>query len=182
MGKLKDLIGQRFGKLIVVSKEPSRKGFVYWKCKCDCGQSKTIMGMSLGRLNYSGTPKSCGCVSHANKRFKKLPFEAIFNRLKANSGVDNKEFNLTLAEYVSFTEQPLCHYCHKELFWVTCYTAGKPYGHNLDRIDNTKGYSVDNCVPCCGRCNRGKTHMFSYDEWYAMTACFRNSKGINVGC
>ena len=72
MGKLKDLIGCKIGKLTVVKKEPSRKGFVYWKCKCDCGNEKIIMGLSLKRPNYSGTEKICGCMSHIKNREKKV--------------------------------------------------------------------------------------------------------------
>ena len=34
----KDLLGQRFGKLLVVQKTDKRKdGRIVWKCKCDCG-------------------------------------------------------------------------------------------------------------------------------------------------
>lgn len=28
--------------------------------------------------------------------------------------------------------------------------------NGIDRIDSTKGYSADNCVPCCSKCNRMK--------------------------
>ena len=30
---------------------------------------------------------------------------------------------------------------------------------NLDRIDNTKGYTKKNLAVCCWRCNRKKGHM-----------------------
>ncbi len=36
MAKLIDLTGQRFDKLIVLEKAPSRKRHTYWKCQCDC--------------------------------------------------------------------------------------------------------------------------------------------------
>ena len=42
-----------------------------------------------------------------------------------------------------------------------CYYCGKPSVeglkmHGLDRIDNSKGYHIDNVVPCCEQCNRAK--------------------------
>ena len=30
------------------------------------------------------------------------------------------------------------------------------YVNGIDRIDSTKGYSVNNCVPCCTMCNKMK--------------------------
>jgi len=47
------------------------------------------------------------------------------------------------------------------LFLSDCYYCGKPSVeglkiHGLDRIDNNKGYHLDNVVPCCEQCNRAK--------------------------
>jgi hypothetical protein len=37
------------------------------------------------------------------------------------------------------------------------------YGYNLDRVDNTKGYSKNNCTVCCKVCNRMKYTLSSVD-------------------
>ena len=37
MAKLIDLTGQKFDKLLVLEKAPSRARHTYWKCQCDCG-------------------------------------------------------------------------------------------------------------------------------------------------
>ena len=37
LSKIIDLIGQGFGKLIVLEKLGTKNGRVVWKCKCDCG-------------------------------------------------------------------------------------------------------------------------------------------------
>lgn len=51
-----DLIGQRFGRLTVISKA-DRKGYVI--CKCDCGNTHTVFA---GNLTRSRSPtQSCGC-------------------------------------------------------------------------------------------------------------------------
>lgn len=39
------------------------------------------------------------------------------------------------------------------------------YWSGLDRIDNSKGYSVDNCVPCCKHCNWAKKDL-TQEEFY----------------
>jgi hypothetical protein len=40
-----------------------------------------------------------------------------------------------------------CHWCGGTL---------SPTGGGLDRLDNTLGYTVANCVPCCPQCNNAK--------------------------
>lgn len=55
-----DLTGERFGKLLVLRRDPGRKdnGNYFWICECDCGNRKSIRGTSLTKEN--GT-RSCGC-------------------------------------------------------------------------------------------------------------------------
>lgn len=56
-----DLVGQRFGRLIVVEDTHKRKfGSVIWKCLCDCGNATEVMATSL----KNGSTQSCGCLHH----------------------------------------------------------------------------------------------------------------------
>ena len=58
LGK-KDLVGRRFGKLVVVKVTKERKrGHVLWECRCDCGQIAFVSGSDL----KSGNNRSCGCM------------------------------------------------------------------------------------------------------------------------
>lgn len=62
MGKLIDLVGQKFGNLTVTSRGPTDKNRnVTWWCACDCGKQreKTARGDHL----KSGAIKSCGCLN-----------------------------------------------------------------------------------------------------------------------
>ena len=74
MGNIKDLTGQRFGKLVAIEPTQLRSGTsVVWRCKCDCGNEKLVASRSL----LSGNTKSCGCERHKVKdltgqRFGKL--------------------------------------------------------------------------------------------------------------
>lgn len=39
--------------------------------------------------------------------------------------------------------------------------------NGIDRVDNNKGYTLNNCVPCCKTCNQAK-HRLSQEyfiEW-----------------
>jgi hypothetical protein len=64
MMRLKDLTGARFGKLTVIERAPSRKGHTFWKCKCDCGNTKIVESYDLQHGKYF----SCGCEKRPNPR------------------------------------------------------------------------------------------------------------------
>lgn len=55
-----DLTGQVFSRLTVLRKNGKAKyGQSLWECKCECGNTKTIIGSNLLR----GLTKSCGCLN-----------------------------------------------------------------------------------------------------------------------
>ena len=57
--KAADLIGKRFGRLIVISRAGSNvHQKTMWLCKCDCGNEKILIGCHLTNSNS----KSCGCI------------------------------------------------------------------------------------------------------------------------
>ena len=55
--RLIDLTGQRFGKLVVISRESKYHRNATWRCICDCGKETVVRGDVLCR----GTTQSCGC-------------------------------------------------------------------------------------------------------------------------
>ncbi len=57
MPALIDLVGTRFGRLIVLSRSPKQARDIAWECSCDCGKNVTVSGRDL---RYGDT-KSCGC-------------------------------------------------------------------------------------------------------------------------
>ena len=59
-----DMIGQRFGKLVVVSRaENDKKGQARWLCQCDCGGYTITTRYNL----ITGQTKSCGCILRSPK-------------------------------------------------------------------------------------------------------------------
>lgn len=55
----KDEIGNRYGKLVVISEAGRDKdGKILWNCLCDCGNEKIALGKSL----RAGLVLSCGCL------------------------------------------------------------------------------------------------------------------------
>jgi hypothetical protein len=172
--KLIDKTGKRFGSLVVQERVPRPEGIegkseAWWLCLCDCGNESFVRAGSL----RDGLTKSCGCGQGHNRL---RPYEALYKRVRRDNTVRLRslEFTLTYEEFLEFTKIDKCHYCWSPIKWQEYSSNGT--GYNLDRAENSKGYSKDNVVPCCGRCNMGKRDTFSYDEWYGMTAYFRNRK------
>lgn len=65
------------------------------------------------------------------------------------------EFHLTFEEYAAIIERP-CHYCGNPRVSAT--------GRGMDRVDNSKGYSVDNVLPCCPPCNLFRGDTYTVEE------------------
>lgn len=63
MGHAIDLTGMRFGRLIVIERIQSHSPHAVWRCKCDCGQERNVIGQNLRRH----VQKSCGCLDLERK-------------------------------------------------------------------------------------------------------------------
>lgn len=52
----------------------------------------------------------------------------------------------------------------EEILSKPCYYCRDTYRIGLDRIDNSKGHTQDNVVPCCIECNTVRNNLFSVEE------------------
>lgn len=158
--KVINLTGQIFTRLTVIEKVENNKwGDVQWLCRCICGNEVIVRSYNL----KSGASKSCGCLQkEIVKKIRILPKgEGAFNNLyysyKEHARKRNIEWNLTKKQFKILTKGN-CIYCGIEPLQVN-----HPKRHNgdyiyngIDRVDNNKGYIIDNCVSCCGYCNWAK--------------------------
>jgi hypothetical protein len=105
----------------------------------------------------------------------------VYNNFRSHAKMRGFDFELTM-EQAEVLFKSNCYYCGIEPKQVKKHPTGKinpnrkwilknyfvpggDYVYNgIDRKDNNKGYSLENCVPCCGRCNRAKDTT-SYDEF-----------------
>lgn len=77
-----DLVGQRFGKLVVVSRygtDKHRKA--QWLCQCDCGNTTVTITGSL----HNGCAKSCGC-NREQARQKAVAMNTIHGAYSGRGG------------------------------------------------------------------------------------------------
>ena len=152
----KDLSGRKFGRLTVISRVEGPRA--RWKCFCDCGGKTIAQGCNL----KDGHTSSCVCFrKESSKRRSMLrPYEGLYNALVKRCAAVGREV-MSFEEFLTFTNKKECSYCGEELKWTTHRTKhGKEFvGRNLDRVNSEKGYTRENCVPCCPSCNRMKSDM-----------------------
>ncbi len=192
--KLKhNLTGKRFGKLIVIeedinkkktSKDGARK-YIYWRCLCDCGNFSSPRSSSL----VGGDAKSCGCGELENNikyavMSRKAPGESIYNTILKNNITGALKRNLTWElsnEEVKELFSSNCFYCNavprKSKANPNCY--GDFYYNGIDRVDNTKGYILTNCVACCTDCNKAKLTKTEQEFYEFISRVFNHLKSLN---
>lgn len=163
-----DLMGQRFGKLIVIEfcgtgNETHKRA--QWKCSCECGNTVIMASCNL----RSGRVVGCGkCRVHIVNQHGKYDlrdydsaFMLFYRATKQSASNRNLTFNLGVDD-VKMISGKDCFYCGvspKQVLKVR-NRFGKDYVYNgIDRVDNTKGYTLDNCVPCCKKCNQAKMNL-----------------------
>lgn len=79
MSKFIDLTGMKFGRYTVISRNGSdSNGSAMWKCKCDCGNIRTVRGYILKK----GQATSCGCVRNTHISISNKRLYGIWSNIK----------------------------------------------------------------------------------------------------
>lgn len=195
----KDLHGQRFGKLVVVSFSGSVKEKATWLCICDCGKEATVVGTRLSR----GQTRSCGCIralnylkanaaslKHGHSRGGRRTTECtIWNSMIGRTTCPtNKGWKCYGGRGITVCE----HWRNFENFLADM--GPRPEGLTLDRKDNDKGYWCPKCFPPDGNCrwatrseqNRNRRpetferHSENMIAWWAkQTQEYKHDRGEN---
>ena len=153
-----NIIEEKYGEL-TVKELINPLGIIKYRCECSCGKNTIVR---FDHLN-NGETRSCGCkrkelLSEANKKsFGESAFNDIYNAYKQGSKARGIYFNLTKEQFRKITQEN-CSYCGIPPFKIRVVKGnnGSYTFNGVDRSDNTKGYIIDNCVPCCEMCNRMK--------------------------
>jgi hypothetical protein len=176
LGQFKDLTGVRFGMLTVLAvdrevekyKDGKRTHVVrYWLCKCDCGKTKAFRSTHLTETRKATIVESCGCLLpelhrssawRAKSRRLGTAFRRLLDSYKANARHRGLSWELTEEQFRELTQFP-CHYSG-ELPSTVLKSRCEEYTYNgIDRVDNTKGYTIENCVTCCHAINLMKLDL-----------------------
>ncbi len=79
----------------------------------------------------------------------------------------HKVCTLTFEEYLTLTRVNKCYYCARPIKRSarSTYKNGDGRQYFLDRVDNARGYSMDNVVVACSLCNLTRHTRFSSEEF-----------------
>lgn len=125
---------------------------------------------------FNGTCKTC--VNEAQNGFNKKNPAVI--RARAAKWKKDNPIRYKIREYKASAKKrglafPLTHEQVENLVTQPCHFCGTPSAGGIDRKDNSQGYLLENCLPCCQYCNRAK-YTRTYDEfegWIARLIEFR---------
>jgi hypothetical protein len=143
---------QRFGRLLVQSLHSrDKKSNARWNCLCDCGNTKVVLGFHL----KNGNTSSCGCYAAEFRAAlaKTADEERRTYTHKSHTAMIGRCYNPKYPSYPRYGGSGIT-VCDRWRFgedgktgWLCFYEdmGPKPTGHSIDRKDNTKGYSLDNC-------------------------------------
>ena len=148
--KYQDLTGLPFGYYTAIRQDGcNSKGVPYWLCRCRCGNERRVRVYHL----LDGSTKSCGCLRRELVRERNTthscayePWYPTYADMMKRCGHwegaserqlrDYRDRGITVCELWqksprAFGDWLLAHGWHK--------------GLQIDRIDNDKGYSPENC-------------------------------------
>lgn len=182
-----EMAGKRFGRLLVLERDLTRKGHqAYWKCRCDCGNTKSINGSSLRR----GLTTSCGC--HRK--------EALRKANRKHGCTHSPEWKSWVAMRARCYDQGCGSYeryggrgitvCERWLgehgfqnFIADMGQKPTPQ-HQLERIDNAKFYYPENCRWATRKeqsINRKGVHLITHNGRTMCATDWRKELGIPKG-
>lgn len=148
-----NLMGKTFGRLAVIkdSGERAKNGNILWECVCDCGKKRLVLGANL----LNGQTKSCGCystdilkkvstkhgLSKVNGKKTKLfmTWDAMRQRCTNSNHASYKDYG---GRGITVCPEWLNNF---KSFYDWSMDNGFSNDLSIDRIDNDKGYSPDNC-------------------------------------
>lgn len=137
IGKLIDITGLRFGRLIAIKPTNQVDKLFWWLCRCDCGNEINTSGNRL----RSGKTKSCGCIVSIRHGLSTSP------TYRSWGGMKQRCLNKNAINYNRYGALGIT-ICKRwiDSFENFIYDMGdRPTGMTLDRIDPFGNYELSNC-------------------------------------
>ena len=141
-----DLTGKRFGRLVAIKPVGNDKhGSKQWLCECDCGNTAIVVSSSLTK----GNTRSCGCI--ASEKIAARNYRHGLRRTRLyhiHQGMKQRCGNPSHSSYKDYGAKgvKVCdEWKNFEKFYAWAMANGYTESMTIDRIDNSHGYSPDNC-------------------------------------
>ena len=144
MGKKEDLTGQRFGRWTVVEEAFSKYNKAHWKVICDCGNEGFVATSTL----RSGQSKSCGCIREEyykncgkHHMSKTKPYNAWAHMIERCRNQNARDY-----KYYGGRGITVCEKWNDFIGFWEDMKDGYQDGLRIERVDNEKGYCLENCI------------------------------------
>ena len=150
---IKDKVGSRFGRLVVVSfaRRDKAKRETYWLCRCDCGVEKIVTNNAL----MHGTTTSCGCFHKEQLATRNRKHGLCEGRRPAviRTAWGNAKarcYNKNNYRYKSYGGRGIvmCLGWRNDASAFSRDIGPRPEGGTIDRIDVNGHYSCGKCEEC----------------------------------
>lgn len=171
-------IGMKFNMLCIASLARATPRGAYYNCLCDCG------ALHVARISHlkSGGVQSCGCYKKINKTthgMSKKPIYTIWSSMIARcTNKKSSSYYAYGARGISVSKSWL----RFENFYRDM--GDRPAGLQLDRVDNSNGYSKSNCKWAsrkeqCSNRRDNNIVIFHGEKMTVTEACRRG--GLSLG-
>lgn len=145
--KVRNVVGQRFGRLLCLGLVGRYRHCAYWACLCDCG---ALVFVSSGQLTRKGkrSTRSCGCL-HKGVNWKHGHSKRT-GTYKSWGGMKNRCFNQGSQDYPDYGGRGITVCGRWLVFENFLEDIGEPptAKHSLDRKNNSGHYSCGTCEDC----------------------------------
>lgn len=120
----------------------------------ECSGCKEVLAIGcFGTLNRGFNSKCRNCRNKDNRNYRRnIAPKERYRFYEWNSRRNNREFSISFDQFVSVININVCYYC-----------GSKDERLGLDRVDSSVGYTLQNVVACCRRCNVAKNDMSQSD-------------------
>ena len=154
-----------------------------WLCACDCGKTKTVYQENLrsGHTKSCGCLKRefiKSLIVKVNRTNLKsegtASYSSLYGTCRIGAKRRNISFDISMEQFKDVISKN-CTYCGEPPHLFNCYARMGSEGYTeysrklglseetvrranifvngVDRADNSIGYIINNCIPCCRMCN-----------------------------